>query len=93
MGTRKLVRAMAVPGLVISVMAAAIPAGAVGIKPAVVQPSTTSKATASKPVNVKVDAAAHASQTPTELAKSTWGIPSPANYYGLPTSDAQRKFK
>jgi len=89
MEIRKLVVLVAASACVLST----IPAGAVGMKPTVVQPSTTSKATASKPVNVKVDAATPASQPPYEVAKSTWGAPPSANYYGLPTSDAQRKFK
>ena len=89
MEIRKLIVAMAVSACVF----ATTPAGAVGMKPAVVQPSTTSKATSAKPVYVKVDAPSPSSQPSYEVAKSTWGAPPSANYYGLPTSDAQRKFK
>jgi len=86
MELRKLIRGT----FALALICAALPAGAVGIKPAVVPATSTSKAVASKPA---------ADQKPAKVVdaapfdKSSWGAPPSTNYYGLPTSDSQRKLK
>ena len=70
----------------------AIPAGAVTGKAAVIQAAVPAKpATVKVIAQPKVDTAT-STAAPVEMSKAAWGAPH-VEYYGLPTSDAQRKFK